>query len=117
MTVPPLDAPRPPRRAEFAAAGVAGVVVVLGVAGAILLFRAAVVPSDFPAYIAGDKRTVIYRYSGPWITAAAGSLLIGLLAATFAVMRMLRLRGASRSTGKPAVAAQAWRPEGRPARG
>lgn len=49
------------------------------IVAAVLLFRHGIRSNDFPAYASGTTRTVIQRYSGPWIGAAAlAALLAGL---------------------------------------
>lgn len=60
----------------------AGLATVLLVVGAVLLFRHGVRPNDFPPYATGTTRTVIRRYSGPWIGAAAFAVLLAGLCAT-----------------------------------
>ena len=56
-----------------------GVATLLLVVAAVLLFRHGVRSNDFPPYATGTTRTVIQRYSGPWIGAAGlAALLAGL---------------------------------------
>jgi hypothetical protein len=57
----------------------AGAATVLLLVAAVLLFRHGVRPNNFPPYATGTTRTVIQRYSGPWIGAAGlAALLAGL---------------------------------------
>ena len=57
----------------------AAVATVLLLVAAVLLFRHGVRPNDFPPYATGTTRTVIQRYSGPWIGAAGlAAVLAGL---------------------------------------
>lgn len=57
----------------------AGAATFVLVVAAVLLFRYGVRPGDFPAYATGTTRTVIRRYSGPWIGASGlAAVLAGL---------------------------------------
>lgn len=84
-----VDLPPPTRSPDGAARDVsavllirsilAGVATLLLVVAAVLLFAHGVRSNDFPPYAAGTTRTVIQRYSGPWIGAAGlAALLAGL---------------------------------------
>lgn len=78
---------------------VAGAAAVLLLVGAVLLFDHGVRPDHFPSYVSGTP-TVITRYSGPWIGAAAGLALLSALAFTSCgidLFRWARLRRAERS--------------------
>jgi hypothetical protein len=71
----------------------AGIATLLLVAAAVLLFRHGVRPNDFPAYATGTTRTVIKRYSGPWIGAAGlAALLAGLCLTSCAADLFRRVR-------------------------
>ncbi len=66
---------------------------------AVLLFRHGVRPDHFPAVVTGTE-TVITRYSGPWIGAAAAAALLAGLALTSCcvdLFRWARLRRARRA--------------------
>ena len=72
---------------------ITGVAAALLVVAAVLLFRHGIRPNDFPAYAAGTSRTVVERYSGPWIGgAAAAALLACLCAVTFGADLLHRSR-------------------------
>ena len=95
MTTQAASAGRPARASHDRgrlALIIAVLIAVLAAVGAVLLFRHAVEPSNFPPFVATDKKTVINRYSGPWITAAGGLLLIALLALTFGGIQLARRR-------------------------
>lgn len=73
----------------------AGAATVVLVVAAVLLFRHGVRPNDFPPYATGSTRTVIKRYSGPWIGAAGlAALLAGLCLTSCGadLFRRVRLR-------------------------
>jgi hypothetical protein len=71
----------------------AGVAAVLLVIAAVLLFRHGVRPNNFPPYATGTTRTVIKRYSGPWIGAAGlAALLAGLCLTSCAADLFRRVR-------------------------
>jgi hypothetical protein len=63
-----------------------------------------VATDDFPAFLDSQSVTPITRYSGPWLTAAAGAALLAallVLAAVFDLVRWSRartVRGAARSS-------------------
>jgi hypothetical protein len=84
-----VDLPLPTGSPDGAAKDVATVLLVRSllaalatvvlIVAAVLLFRHGVRPNDFPPYATGTTRTVIERYSGPWIGAAGlAALLAGL---------------------------------------
>lgn len=76
----------------------AGVATIVLVVAAVLLFQHGVRPGDFPPYAAGTTRTVIERYSGPWIGAAGlAALLAGLclVSAAADLTRRVRLQRSS----------------------
>jgi hypothetical protein len=84
-----VDLPPPNRTPDGAAKDVAAVLLVRAilagiatlalVVAAVLLFRHGVRSNDFPAYATGTTRTVIQRYSGPWVGAAGlAAVLAGL---------------------------------------
>ncbi|WP_230313449.1 hypothetical protein [Nakamurella alba] len=111
--VPPL--PLTPEQTRTAVRGVAGVLAVRSalalvgavacVVGAVLLYRHAISPHTFPAFVAGTDSTTIDRWSGPWLAGAGGVLLLGCLLATQGVVdlvRRIRLTPAGRT---PAMAA------------
>jgi hypothetical protein len=78
----------------------AGAATVLLALAAVLLFRHGIRPNDFPPYAAGTKRTVIERYSGPWIGAAGLALMVAGLCATSCaadLFRRVRLQRSRRS--------------------
>lgn len=63
--------------------------------GAVLAYRYALRPTDWGVFIEGDGSTIITRYSGPWLGAAAGlALLAGLLVVSLTTdsVRLHRLR-------------------------
>ncbi len=71
----------------------AGVATVLLAVAAALLFRHGVRSNDFPPYATGATRTVIQRYSGPWIGAAAlAALLAGLCLTSCGADLLRRIR-------------------------
>lgn len=79
---------------------VAAVATVVLLVVAALLFAHGVRPDNFPSYVSGTTRTVITRYSAPWIGGAAGiALLAGLAFTSSAVdaFRRVRLQRARRS--------------------
>jgi hypothetical protein len=45
---------------------------------------------DFPAFLASQSVTPITRYSGPWLTAAAGAMLVAALLLMSAVFDLVR---------------------------
>jgi hypothetical protein len=100
-----IDLPLPTGSPDGAARDVAAVLLLRSILGgvatlalvvaAVLLFRHGVRPSNFPAYASGTSRTVIQRYSGPWIGAAGlAALLAGLCLTSCAadVFRRVRLQ-------------------------
>lgn len=44
----------------------------------------------YPPFLAGAESTPITRYSGPWLTAAAGALLVAMLLLLLAVVDLVR---------------------------
>ena len=98
-----VDLPPEPGSPDGAAGGVAAVLLVRSIlagaatvlllAAAVLLFRHGVRPNDFPPYATGTTRTVIKRYSGPWIGAAGlAALLAGLCLTSGAADLFRRVR-------------------------
>jgi hypothetical protein len=72
---------------------------VAGIAAWWLLGRG-VRTDDFPPFLDTQSVTPITRYSGPWLTAAAGAALVAallLLAAVFDLIRFSRARAAQSS--------------------
>lgn len=75
----------------------AGATVLLMVA-TVQLFRHGIRPDNFPPFLAGTTRTVITRYSPPWIAGAAGTAVLAALSFTsfsadlFRRVRLQRLR-------------------------
>ncbi|MET3808521.1 hypothetical protein ABIB25_005550 [Nakamurella sp. UYEF19] len=79
---------------------VAGVATVVLLVVAVLLFDHGVRPDNFPSYVSGTTRTVITRYSAPWIGGAAGVALLAGLSFTSCsvdVFRRVRLQRARRT--------------------
>lgn len=73
----------------------AGAATVLLLVAAVLLFRHGIRRNDFPPYATGTTRTVIERYSGPWIGAAGLAILLAGLCLTSCgadLFRRIRLR-------------------------
>jgi hypothetical protein len=100
-----IDLPVEPASPDGAAKDVASVLLlrsilaaaatVLLLVAAVLLFRHGIRRNDFPPYATGTSRTVIERYSGPWIGAAGlAALLAGLCLTSCCadVSRRMRLR-------------------------
>jgi hypothetical protein len=82
---------RSPR--QLLRAVIAGILAVLAGAVAWLLLRHGVRTDSFPPFLTGSQATPITRYSGPWITAAAGAALLAallLLSALFDAIRWSR---------------------------
>lgn len=87
--LPAIDCPMSSAAAGRAAAQVASALLIRCVVAAvatvvfillsILLFRHGVRADNFPAYQPGTTRTVIKRYSAPWIAGAAGTTLLAAL--------------------------------------
>jgi hypothetical protein len=71
-------------------AGLAGLVAVIVGYGSWLMLRRAVNTNDFPPYLSGTSVTPITRYSGPWLTAAAGAALVAALLLLFAAVDLIR---------------------------
>ena len=96
--------------AERKLATVLTIRLVVGVVGAaaavvaaVLLFRAGRSVGEFGPFMADGELTSIDRYTGPWIVAAAGALLVAgllLVSATADGVRAGRLR--SGKTGRAA---------------
>ena len=57
---------------------------------AIFLLRHGVRTDAFPPFIDGEQATQITRYSGPWLTAAAGMAVVAALFLLFAVVDLRR---------------------------
>ncbi len=64
------------------------VLAVLCALAAWLLLQHGIRTDDFPPFIGGEQTTPITRYSGPWLTAAAG---MGLLAGLFLLLAVVDL--------------------------
>lgn len=82
-----VDRSSPVRAVVFAILAVAA-----GVAG-VLALRRGISSDDFPPFLADQQYTTITKYSGPWLTAAAGAALLAgllLLAAVVELTRWLR---------------------------
>lgn len=79
---------RSPRQLFRAAAAV--IVAVLVGAAAWLLLRHGVRTDGFPPFLADTTSTPITRYSGPWITAAAGAALLAALLLMSALLDVIR---------------------------
>ena len=62
----------------------------LAAAAAWLLARQGIRTDEFPPFIAGAAATMITRYSGPWLTAAAGAGLLAALLVLSAVVGLIR---------------------------
>lgn len=85
-----VELPLSPRAAGRAAGDVSTVLLVRSAVAAVatvllfvvagLLFAHGVRDDAFPPYLAGQKSTMITRYSAPWIAGAAGCALLGGLA-------------------------------------
>ena len=79
---------RSPRQLVRAAA--AGILAVLAGGAAWLLLRHGVRTDAFPPFLASTSSTPITRYSGPWITAAAGAALVAALLLLSALVDVVR---------------------------
>jgi hypothetical protein len=55
------------------------IAAVLAAVGSWLLLRNGIRTDAYPAFLPGTENTEITRYSGPWLTAAAGVALVGAL--------------------------------------
>ena len=70
--------------------------VLSGVAGWLAVQRG-ITSDDFPPFLADQQYTAITKYSGPWLTAAAGfALVAGLLMLAAVVVLTRRLRQSRR---------------------
>jgi len=69
---------------------VALVAAVLAAIGAWLLLRNGIRTDAYPAFLPGTESTGITRYSGPWLTAAAGVALVAALLLLSAGLDLLR---------------------------
>ena len=79
---------------------IAGILAVLAGGGAWLLLRHGVRTDAFPPFLTDTDATAITRYSGPWITAAAGAALLAALLLLSAVLDLIRWsRTAPRDAG------------------
>jgi hypothetical protein len=79
---------------------IAGILAVLAGGGAWLLLRHGVRTDAFPPFLTDTDATPITRYSGPWITAAAGAALLAALLLLSAVLDLIRWsRTAPRDAG------------------
>ena len=68
----------------------AGVLGVLAAGGAWWLLQHGINTNTFPPFVDGAESTTITRYSGPWLTAAAGAALLSGLLLLSAVWDLLR---------------------------
>ena len=68
----------------------ASVAAVLSAGGAWWLLRKGIRTDAFPPFLADAQTTAITRYSGPWLTAAAGAALLAALLLLLAVVRLVR---------------------------
>jgi hypothetical protein len=68
----------------------AAVLAALAGAGAWLLLQHGVTTDPFPPFIDGAESTSITRYSGPWLTAAAGAALLAALLLLAAIVDLMR---------------------------
>ena len=66
------------------------VAAVLAAIGAWLLLRNGIRTDAYPAFLPGTESTGITRYSGPWLTAAAGVALVAALLLLSAGLDLLR---------------------------
>ena len=81
---------------------IAVVLAAASAVGAWLLAARGVRTDVFPPFVAGAQSTTITRYSGPWLTAAAGAALLAallLLAAVLDIVRWSRARSSSAGIG------------------
>lgn len=69
---------------------ISALLAVLAGAAAWLLLRHGIRTDDFPPFLADTPSTPITRYSGPWITAAAGAALVAALLLMSAVLDAVR---------------------------
>lgn len=81
-----------PVRALLLRAIVAVVVALLAAVAAWLLLQHGVRTDAYPAFLPGTDSTGITRYSGPWLTAAAGAALVAALALLSAGLDLRRWR-------------------------
>lgn len=70
----------------------AALAVLCGI-GAWVLLQHGISTDAFPPFIDGAESTSITRYSGPWLTAAAGAGLLAALLLLAAVVELLRGSG------------------------
>jgi len=85
---------------------VALVAAVLAAIGAWLLLRNGIRTDAYPAFLPGTESTGITRYSGPWLTAAAGVALVAALLLLSAGLDLL----AWNNSGVPAPQSDHRRP-------
>ncbi len=74
-----MTAPARSRRVLLRRSIVAVAAAGLAAVGAWLLLRHGIRTDDYPAFLPGTESTGITRYSGPWLTAAAGMGLVAAL--------------------------------------
>ena len=86
LSVPPAV----PALRRLLRAAIALVLAVLAAIAAWFLLRHGIRTDDFPPFIDGQQATPITRYSGPWLTAAAGMALVAALLLLFAAVDLLR---------------------------
>ena len=68
----------------------AGVLGILAAGAAWWLLQHGINTDTFPPFVDGAESTTITRYSGPWLTAAAGAALAAGLLVLSAVLDLLR---------------------------
>jgi hypothetical protein len=81
---------RPRGRRDLIRAVLAIVLAVLVGVAAVLLARRGVRTDVFPPFLQGETGTTITRYSGPWLTAAAGAALLATLLLLLAAIDLVR---------------------------
>lgn len=87
-----------PRKMPARAIGIAVLAVLAGF-GTWQLLQNGIRTDSFPPFIAGALSTPITRYSGPWLTAAAGAALVTALSLLFAVLDLRRWSRTRRANG------------------
>lgn len=96
--MPVNAAPNPGPRRRLLRAVTATVLALLAGLAAALLLRNGIRTDDFPSFIDGAPSTPITRYSGPWLTAAAGMALLAALLLLAASMDLVRWSSATGSS-------------------
>ncbi len=85
-----------PARRRLVRAVLAIALALLAALAAWFLLRHGIRTDAFPPFIAGEQVTPITRYSGPWLTAAAGMALVAALFLLFGVIDLSRWSRAKR---------------------